>query len=369
MTAPVSPAAAAARRMTSDSNAFSRQPNVMTSLSCMTLSPPSAGPCRTSPSKLSVAGPVMITWPSSRQAMSSVPPSSSTAARRSVSPRRWAATSAAQAPVPHARVIPAPRSHTRSRIVLATADFRNTDICAFRKERVMFECRPERREIDGVDVIHKKGRVRVADARADRLRQRTRCQVDPIGVHGARQRDLVPSRPRRSHIDRKRPVGPRLRFEQTRRGLDPHPGFPGLAVEQVGDAASSIAAGLGLAAIGIADAHQDLGRGMARRLEQDHLITSDAGPAICQPARGSGAERDRAAAKIEHDKIVAEPMHLEKRDFPHRAAYMAAADGSVQRRRDPAPDKRVLCVSSPYNAPHQSSRVWRPVCRASRSSP
>jgi hypothetical protein len=52
----------------------------------------------------------------------------------------------------------------------AITDSGDTDICAFRKERVMFECRPERREIDGVDVVNKKGRMRVADVCADRLR-------------------------------------------------------------------------------------------------------------------------------------------------------------------------------------------------------
>src|SRR5260370_34685968 len=54
----------------------------------------------------------------------------------------------------------------------AITDFRDTDIGAFRKDRVVFECRPERLEVDGIDVINKKGRVRVADVGADRLRQR-----------------------------------------------------------------------------------------------------------------------------------------------------------------------------------------------------
>src|SRR5205814_9508005 len=63
----------------------------------------------------------------------------------------------------------------------AITDFGDADICAFRKDRIMFECRPERRQIDPVEVIHKKGRVRVADAGADRLAQRTQCQVDPTG--------------------------------------------------------------------------------------------------------------------------------------------------------------------------------------------
>src|SRR5207237_1275438 len=68
------------------------------------------------PSKASAAGPVMMTWPSSRQFMSRAPPSSMTLARRPVRLRRDAATSAAQAPVPPARVMPAPRSQTRRRV-------------------------------------------------------------------------------------------------------------------------------------------------------------------------------------------------------------------------------------------------------------
>ena len=52
-----------------------------------------------------------------------------------------------------------------------TADLGDTDISALRKERVMFECRPDCLEIDGVDVLNKEGRVRVADVGADRLRQ------------------------------------------------------------------------------------------------------------------------------------------------------------------------------------------------------
>ena len=88
------------------------------------------------PSKLSAAGPVMITCPSSRQQMSRLPPSSSTAARRSASPRRCAATSAAQAPLPQARVIPAPRSQTRSRIVRRSRIVGDADIGALREQRV-----------------------------------------------------------------------------------------------------------------------------------------------------------------------------------------------------------------------------------------
>ena len=58
----------------------------------------------------------MVTRLSSPHAIWSGPPSSSIVAPRPASPRRCAATSAAQAPVPQAMVRPAPRSHTLRRI-------------------------------------------------------------------------------------------------------------------------------------------------------------------------------------------------------------------------------------------------------------
>src|SRR5690606_13420709 len=68
------------------------------------------------PRKLSVAGPVMVMCPSSPQAISNAPPGKATVTSLCTRPRRIAATAVAQAPVPQARVSPAPRSHTRRRM-------------------------------------------------------------------------------------------------------------------------------------------------------------------------------------------------------------------------------------------------------------
>src|SRR5690606_1215663 len=76
--------------------------------------------CRTSASMSTVpwntvtAGPVMCRMPSC-QAISSTPPRVWTRTGESRTPRRMPATAAAQAPVPQARVSPAPRSYTRRR--------------------------------------------------------------------------------------------------------------------------------------------------------------------------------------------------------------------------------------------------------------
>ena len=106
MTASASPASPAARRMTSLSKALRRQPKVMISTAGHR-QPAEQARRRTLPSKPSVAGPVITTWPVLAPLdveLAAVERSPSRC--RPVSPRRCAATSAAQAPLPQARVMP-----------------------------------------------------------------------------------------------------------------------------------------------------------------------------------------------------------------------------------------------------------------------
>src|SRR4051794_30471770 len=68
----------------------------------------------TLPVNTSSAGPVIYTWLSaSSHSMNKSPPLSETVASRSDKPLSTEETNVAQAPVPHASVGPAPRSHTR----------------------------------------------------------------------------------------------------------------------------------------------------------------------------------------------------------------------------------------------------------------
>jgi hypothetical protein len=60
-----------------------------------------------------------------------------------------------------------------------------------------------------------------------------------------------------------------------------------------------------------------LGVRVTRRLERDHLVAADAGPSIRQRARHCSIDCDRSVAAVEHDEIVAEAVHLEKRDLAH----------------------------------------------------
>src|SRR5438874_10335521 len=146
-------------------------------------------------------------------------------------------------------------------------------------------------------------------------------------IHLARQRDLMPGGTGRPHIDRDISVRRQLGLKEAGRGLDPDVLLAGLVRDEAGDAPRSVAAGLRLAAIGVEDAHKDLRRGVVRRLDQDQLVTADAGAPVGKRARRRRVDHDAVAAAGEHDKIVAEPMPLAERDVRHAAAYMAARPG------------------------------------------
>ena len=88
-------------------------------------------------------------------------------------------------------------------------------------------------------------------------------------------------------------------------------------MQQQSDASRGVAAGLGGAAIGVADLHQQLCLWMAWRFEHDQLIATNSGVPVGQLSHVLGAQLDAIMAGIEHDKIIAETVHLQKRHFPH----------------------------------------------------
>src|SRR5271169_923904 len=112
--------------------------------------------------------------------------------------------------------------------VAAVTDRGNADIRPLWKQRVIFEDRPEGGEVDGFDIVHKEGRVRVAEIGADRGRERAESQLDALGVHGPAQRDLSPARTHRSHIHRDAPIRQGFGFEQAGDRLDSYARFAGL---------------------------------------------------------------------------------------------------------------------------------------------
>ena len=98
-----------------------------------------------------------------------------------------------------------------------------------------------------------------------------------------------------------------------------------LVHQQPRDAAGGVAAGAGLAAVGIADAHEGVG-------EPSAALRCTISWSQPMPRRGrrwraawAAVERERALARVDHDEVVAEAMHLEKNHRLHAALYGLAA--------------------------------------------
>ena len=87
-------------------------------------------------------------------------------------------------------------------------------------------------------------------------------------------------------------------------------GLPRSGGDQRRHAAGGIAARPHLAAIGIPDAHEHVG--LKRRLERDHLVAAHARVPVGDGRHLGGLKRKRARAGVEHDEVVAEPIHLAK---------------------------------------------------------
>ena len=132
--------------------------------------------------------------------------------------------------------------------------------------------------------------------------------ISPRVVDRLGERDFVPSEAGRAHVDGNAAIVIDGRGEHPALGLDANIGRPALGGDERGHAARGIAAGADLAAIGIPDAHEHVG--FARGLERDDLVATDALLAVGDGADRVSRKRERSCAGIEHDEVVAEPVHL-----------------------------------------------------------
>ena len=190
--------------------------------------------------------------------------------------------------------MPAPRSHTRSR------SFARVSICATPilaragKSGSCSSMRPERR------------RDRTASASATKnvacglpmLVQTASPSGPSAAAHAAcrisRASGMSRQPSRAAPISTVTPPSPRAcGLEQARAGLDRDAFAPVSRISSARDAARGVAAGLDLAAVGVADAHEGVGARVARRLDHDELVAADAACRSAMRARRRLVERQR----------------------------------------------------------------------------
>ncbi len=121
------------------------------------------------------------------------------------------------------------------------------------------------------------------------------------------------------HIDTD-PIGGRFAGQQTCNSLNDNLCAAGFIHGKARNAPGCVAAGLGLAAVRVPDAHEHIAA--RRRLHTDELVTAHAGVAIRNRADRVRREIERTLAGVNDNKIVAQSVHLEEADRIHVAPYM-----------------------------------------------
>ena len=131
-------------------------------------------------------------------------------------------------------------------------------------------------------------------------------------VHFARQGDPVPVQVRRPHVDADQTAPGVARPQQPGAGLHGGPVAARLLHDQAGDAAGAVAAGLDLAAVVVADAHEDIRRAVRRRLHDQKLVATHPLAPAGNAARGLGRQAKGVLAGIDHHEVIAQPVHLDE---------------------------------------------------------
>ena len=93
------------------------------------------------------------------------------------------------------------------------------------------------------------------------------------------------------------------------------PPLPQASVSRAHEAARAVAALLHLAAVGVENAVAKIGAGQARRFNQQDLIATDAKMPVGQAPQLCRGERQAPAHAVQHDEIVARPLHLGEREL------------------------------------------------------
>jgi len=190
------------------------------------------------------------------------------------------------------------------------------DIDAIGKQRIVLDHRPQPGKIDRLRIGHEEHHMRIAHIDGDRIGQIVPRDRHRQGIHRIGQRNVVPAKPRSAHRDADAVCSGAGR-NRSAQSLD-----AGFAVALVGEQqthrAAGIAAGFDFAAVGIENAHAHIG--MIAGSEHDQLIAADPGHAVGQRGRAARGHHDRVRARVDHDEIVAQAMHLAKRNA-HGGGY------------------------------------------------
>ena len=174
---------------------------------------------------------------------------------------------------------------------------------------MVLDIRAPARQVDRLRIGNEKDGMRIAHGHTAGIIQRPGTGRDMHRISGFGQGDLPPIELGFAHVNGDQPAGTALALQKAATGFE-HGRVPAaLAHQELGDAATAVAAGLGLAAVAIVDAQEGHGGAVGRFQDQDLITTNAPTPVGDCPGLLLG-QAQGILAGIDHHKVVAETMHL-----------------------------------------------------------
>ncbi len=232
-----------------------------------------------------------------------------------------AATAVAQAPVPQARVRPAPRSQVFRKMSLpaicATLTLirsGNAASCSMRG--------PELIEVDVEPIVDEEYEMRVANVERHGVLERVPRHWQAGRVHWVGERDLIPAEARLADADLD--LGSdAAALKQAAVALDR------LCAGELDDTAGRISAAFDFTAVAVPDPHPEVGA--VAGLEHDQLVAADASVPVCNRTRERLRDLERVFASVDDHEIIAETVHLVEVAL-HRARDLGSVHSLVHLR-------------------------------------
>lgn len=162
-------------------------------------------------------------------------------------------------------------------------------------------------EVHRLGILDKECAVRVAHARRDRISFDRQVK----GIHLSRERDLLPTREGRAHIDPGQPAAGILAFQHAARCPKTERACSSLVHKMAGDTARCIAAGGSGGSVRVEEGEPSIRLVVA--FNDRELIESHTSVPVPHGTRQCSRHSPSALTAVDHDKVVAEPVHLHER--------------------------------------------------------
>ena len=175
---------------------------------------------------------------------------------------------------------------------------------------------PINTHIDGIQVVHKKNRMGIADIHPDRILERAGANPQMKGVHFAGEGNILPGGAQPAHFHRHLFFTCPSAGQPSSKGVDDNFLVLAFLQQKPAHTPGGISTGFDFATVRIKDPHKGAGSVRSRfgsgRIYNQQFVAPNPFPAVANPSDLFSRRPVRFTAAVDDNEIVAQAVHLNK---------------------------------------------------------